>query len=818
MQACYSFIALALIVLFTSGCEERAPVEENQISATPAAGDTPVDSLPLEGFFNLHWQHTSGKLFIRIRDPEQPFLYVSWLARGLGSNDIGLDRGQMGATRLVRFQRSGPRMLLLQENPRFRAGNTASPEHSAVKESFAVSVLGAFDIVSEDADSVLIDSGDFFLRDAHGVAARLSETGEGDYTTDSALSAIYMPATRNFPDNTEIEAIVTFVGKPTGDQLPEVVPDPGQATVHIHHSFIRLPDEGYTPLPYDPRSGYIEPGSYSHFKDYASAIDQPLAQAYTPRHRLRKKNPEAAVSEAVDPIVYYVDRAVPEPVRSALIEGAGWWNQAFTAAGYRDAFRVELLPEDADPLDVRYNVIQWVHRATRGWSYGYSVVDPRSGEIIKGHVSLGSLRVRQDYLLAEGLLAPYSGDEVSPEMEDFALARLRQLAAHEVGHTLGLEHNFAASADQRSSVMDYPFPLVTLDQAGRPDLGDAYAEGIGVWDKRVINWGYQDIGASGDAEAAREQTLNQTLALGLLFVADSDARGIGTANPRGSLWDNGNNATDELLRLISLRRVVLDNFSERAIRPGRPLASMEEALVPMYLLHRYQLQAAGKFLGGQYFSYALRGDGQIANTPIEPAEQRRALAALLTTLTAEFLALPPSLTSLIPPRPPGSSGGRELFPRHSGQIFDPGAAAGSAAALTLEVLLNPQRAARMNQLQATDSSNPNFAELLAALLAASWQQQQGGKYQQLQRVINNQVLQGLLQLVANPEATMDVRATALDSLLVLDTWLSTQPETDPQWRAHYRFARLLIANVQGAADALPPSTPVAPPPGSPIGN
>jgi hypothetical protein len=361
---------------------------------------------------------------------------------------------------------------------------------------------------------------------------------------------------------------------------------------------------------------------------------------------------------------------------------------------------------------VRYNVIQWVHRSTRGWSYGMGVIDPRTGEILKGQVTLGSLRVRQDYLIAEGLLAPYDGEERPDRMLEMSLARIRQLSAHEVGHTLGIEHNMAASTQDRASVMDYPFPLVRFDDEGNLDLGDAYDVGIGEWDKRVILYGYQDFADGVDEAAERDRIMAETIDAGFAFVADSDSRAVGTAHPAGNLWDNGADSIAELEHLLRVRAYALSRFSENNIRPGRPLATLEEVLVPLYLLHRFQLHAVGKLVGGQEFSYAMRGDGQEVTSTVPGDRQREAIAALVATLNPSVLRVPENVLRLIPPRPPGNPKSRETFPTNTGKVFEPMGAAQSAASLTLEVLLEPSRAARMIASSARDASLPGFGELL----------------------------------------------------------------------------------------------------------
>ena len=679
-----------------------------------------------DGFVPLYWQVDEGRLYAEIDQLERPFIYYPSLSQGVGSNDLGLDRGRLGQTQLVKFERVGPRLLLVALNTKYRASSDNADERRAVEEAFARSVLWGFDIAAEDGDRMLIDMTEFAQRDALGLSDLLSDRGEGGYAIDERRSVINMRRSKAFPDNTEIDALVTLVGTPEGEILATVAPDAGAITVHLHHSFVRLPDDGYTPLPYDPRTGFIDGGEEDLFYDYGAPLGQPVKRGYARRHRLEKKHPEREKSEAVEPIIYYVDSGVPEPIRSALVEGASWWNQAFEAAGYIDAFQVKILPEGVDPMDVRYNVIQWVHRSTRGWSYGMSVRDPRTQEIIKGHVSLGSLRVRQDYLLAEGLLAPYKEgvdeDEAAKEVEAFALARIRQLSAHEVGHTLGLEHNFAASADDRASVMDYPHPYVTLDENGEVDVSDAYAVGIGAWDKHAITWGYADFPQGVDEVAGRAALVDQILDSGLSFVADQHARGgsyesgAGPCHSRGSLWDNGDDPVAELNRIMELRRVVLDNFSEAVIRKGRPMASIEDALVPAYLMHRYQVEAAATVLGGTDFTYALKGDGQIPTTPVSAERQQEALEALLATLEPAALALHPDLVVAIPPRPPMSGISREIFQRRTGYIFDPASAAEVSYDITLTSLLDPARAARLNRRSEPSGTSLTFLQCWTHLL------------------------------------------------------------------------------------------------------
>ena len=800
----YSISSIVLCLLLVTGSQAAEP-----------------DSLDLgkyesfEGFVDIWWDDATGRMLVRVDELDTPFLYQSSLPRGIGSNDIGLDRGQLGDTKIVRFLRSGPKVLLVEDNLKYRANSDNADERQAIAESFARSVIWGFTDIDDDDESTIIDATAFFLRDSHGVAARLAEMEEGNFHVDDSRSAIDLQHTKAFPDNTEVEAVVTFVGEQTGEHLPTVSPDWTALTVHVHHSFIRLPDDDYEPLPYDPRSGLIGL-SYDEagFADYATPIGDPTLTDFGRRHRLKKVDPAAAVSEAVEPIVYYLDRGAPEPVRSALLDGARWWAQAFEAAGYKDAYRVEMLPEGVDPMDVRYNVIQWVHRSTRGWSYGMSILDPRTGEIMKGHVSLGSLRVRQDYLIAEGLLAPYEDETVPPEMLEMSLARIRQLSAHEVGHTLGFEHNFAASTQDRASVMDYPFPLVRITNDGELDLSEAYGVGIGEWDKRTVLYAYQDFPDGTNRAKARAEIMQETFALGLKYVADGDARSISTSHPDGNLWDNGADAIAELDHLMQVREIALQQFSERNIRIDRPLATIEDTLVPIYLLHRFQVQAVGKLVGGQYFNYRIRGDAQADAHPVAVARQQQAIDALLATLDPDILVLPQSLVEVITPRVPNNPRSREAFSGATGINFDAIAPARSAVALTLQVLLDRPRAARLAR-----SGAPGFDAVTNGLLGASWySEERAGTEAAIQRQTSMQVLYGLIGLAFDVSADTDVRATSLAAVQELDTWLGKRSPRVATMRAHFAFARNEISRLQDNPAALETLELATVPPGSPIGS
>jgi Met-zincin/Domain of unknown function (DUF5117) len=771
----------------------------------------------MPGYFNIYWDAKAGKLWLEIAQWGTEFLYQSALPAGIGSNDIGLDRGQLGGTHLVRFERSGPKVLLVQSNLGFRAISNDADERRAVHDSFAESALWGFTVAAEEGERALVDATDFFLHDAHHVLEALRRTKQGAYHLDASRCALYLPRTKNFPLNTEVEATLTFTGDEPGPWVRQVTPDADAITVREHHSFVQLPPAGYKPRPYDPRSSFFG----ISYMDYATPISEPIVKRFAARHRLEKKDPNAAVSEAAQPIVYYLDRGVPEPIRSALLEGARWWSQAFEAAGFKNAFRVELMPEGADPMDLRYNVIQWIHRATRGWSYGATVTDPRTGEIIKGHVSLGSLRVRQDYLIAEGLLAPYADGKPLPPGQDraqqMALARLRQLAAHELGHTLGLMHNYSASTVNRSSVMDYPPPLVTLAADGVPDVSDAYATGIGEWDKASIAWGYSQFAQGTDEHAALNKILLDGYGRGLRYLTDQDARPASSSSSVAHLWDSGTNAVDELNRLMQVRAAALRRFGEKNIREGAPLATIEDVLVPIYMLHRYQVEAASKLIGGMDYTFALRGDGQTPTQIVAPAEQRRALAAVLATLKPEALALPDSLLKIIPPRPPAYERGREDFKIRTYPAFDALAPAEAAAQHTLQFLFNPERAERLVDFHARDSANPALGEVFGAVLVATWESPHGAGYAaEIANVVDYVALYDLMMLAANDKASSEVRMNAWTKLSQLKGWLNSELNHNAE-QPHLTFALRQIEQFEKDPKRLDLTPPAEPPDGPPIG-
>ena len=795
--------AIAITVLFVVSTSSA-------LAALPSIGEFTSDMTKKDGLIPVYYDDESDKVYLAVPTDHAEYLFQSSLPYGVGSNDIGLDRGQLGNTRLVSFEKFGNKVLLKQHNTKYRAALGSAAEKQSIDEAFADSVIAGFTLVAKNDSASLIDYTPFLLSDIHGIGNRLAGTNQGSFSVDNMRSGVYLPKTKGFEKNTELEALVTFAGKKPGEYVQQVTPDPESLSVHLHHSFVALPDDNYTPREYHPYSGYWK---FSYF-DYSTPISEPTEQRFITRHRLNKKTPHAAMSEAVEPIVYYLDPGIPEPVMTALKEGASWWNQAYEAAGYKDAFQVKVLPEGADPMDVRYNVINWVHRATRGWSYGSSVVDPRTGEIIKGHVTLGSLRVRQDYLIALGLTSPFKdGSTDTTAQQEMALDRIRQLSAHEVGHTLGIAHNFAASENNRASVMDYPHPKISIKN-GKISLEGAYDKGIGAWDIHAVAYGYQDFASDVEEAEALAKIIVKGRNEGLSFKSDPDTRSSRHASANGHMWENGSNPLDAFDEISQVRELALANLGLDTLSPNSSLSSLENALVPIYLLHRYQLEAVAKQVGGLVYEYERKGDYTKAQGQqfVAPAVQQRAMQQLITATTADYLTIPESVLALIPPTAYGDDITREHFKGKMGLMLDPVSAAASASNFAFELLLHPERLNRLEwQTRSTNDRRKKVgvSMLVKQILNVHWykNKSQSPLAKRLQLVALNAVMQA----VTNEKLAPEVRMEAELALLEFSEWLNDEADDNQYEILKEQF------DTYWASKAWPSTFEVEPlPPGSPI--
>ena len=732
-----------------------------------------------DGFLPYYWDEKKGAILFELSPAVlgREFLYFTGLGSGIGSTEAFADRSSFGGGWVCRFRRVGMRVLLIQENTSFRAPNGAPELQHSVEYSFPTSVLASLPVEAEQDGTVLVNADSLLVRDAFdllsqlrrptravgGTMVREQSSKAADWRLDKDRSVIDLEHTGSFPLNTEVEALLTFATDSEGDLNQ---PDPHALSVREHHSFVAVPDPGYEALEQDLRVGFIT----SSFQDFSQAYDRPLMRYLVNRWRLQKKDPNAALSEPVKPIVFYLDRAIPEPVRSAARTGALWWNAAFEQAGFRNAVRIEDLPEGADPMDVRYPTIQWTNRSGRGWSVGQSHVDPRTGEIIHAVVQLDSHRMRTVNNYWESTI-PSGRNSSEPALDTFAaldnldpqtseqqvmLNRLALLTCHEMGHVLGLEHNFVASTYGRGSVMDYFAPRVHIRADGSADLSDAYMQGVGSYDRHIIEWGYSQgkVGSTAEQEQARRDAI----------VKAAIAKGIvwgNTDDPRWNSYDDGPDPVNWLKEVLPVRDALLAHYGPRMLRPGEPNSMLASRLPLVYLFHRYALGAAINVVGSAEVPLSLAGDGQ-APVIVWPAQsQKEALQLMLQALRPARLTIPADVWRALAPvenRDPDP----ERFTSSAGYLFSPQDGARAVAEIVAGGLLNPQRMERLAVISRQNAQALSPESVVSALVNAAFTDDAKTPAERdLAGVVQSEVAERLMVLAVNSDATPEVRAAGL---------------------------------------------------------
>jgi hypothetical protein len=746
-------LALGLLASFAHPAIARAQATTTPVASSIAARTAGMDRR--DGFLPIYLDARQGRILLEIPHDSTRALFLITQATGLGSNPIGIDRGASGATYVARFDRDGDRVLFVLENWSYRS-TSGNPDHArSVSEAFPSSTVASMTLLADENGRLLVDATDLTMRDWNEVAATLAQSQQGTYTVARDRSTIYRPNTKAFPDNTEVDVALTFAtaGRP-GGTVEAIVPDGRSVTLRQHLSFVKLPDDAFRPRALDPRVGFFG----IEFNDYARPIQEPLQVRWAARHRLERVNPSDPSSPIKNPIRYYVDRGIPEPIRSATLQGVKWWEEAFDRAGLKGGFTVELLPEGVDPMDARYNVVQWENRNERGWSVGGTLDDPRTGEILKGMARLDSHRARTDYNLYAGLM----GATASPADTAFVLARVRQVSAHEVGHTLGLAHNYIASTYERASVMDYPPPRVRLDAAGRIDLSQAYGVGPGAYDVWAIHWGYGTFTPTSERDSLRA-IVADGLKKGYLYLSDADARPEYGSDPRVNLWDDAATPLDFLKTQEAVRRIAIKQFGERNIRPGEPIALLQERFVPVYFFHRFALNGTSKAIGGMEYSNAVRGDAQQATRAVSYQQQTEALRLMLDALRPDELAIPDTVLTLLAPGASNVTPVVELFGSRTRPAFDELGAARSLSQMIVDMILQRDRAARLVEF-ASRGAGPHLtlAATIDQLTGATWDAPPppSAKLAALQRVTQRAVIEKLLTLAADSGAATEVRAMA----------------------------------------------------------
>jgi Met-zincin/Domain of unknown function (DUF5117) len=752
----------------------------------------------MDGFVPLYWDAARGRVLAEVPMFDRDVLYYVSAASGAGSVELPFDRGIL-ATEVIHFQRSGPRVLVVAQHTRYRAQGGSAAQQENVRDSFATSVLASLPVEADESGRVLVDASPLFLRDAADVEGRLRRVNQGAFRFDAARSGFHAPRIKSFPLNAEVETIATFAADNPGLLVNNVTPDGRFFTLRIHHSFLKAP-EGYTPRVADPRIGV----STISFRDFAKPFDQDTETQWITRWRLERKDPSAAMSEPINPIVFYLDPGIPEPTRSAMRTGALWWNKAYEAAGFSNAVQVRDPTPDMDPMDIRYSWILWINRDERGFSSGGTFRDPRTGEILGSKTRMDSHRIRTignyfeaytpttgggnddaalflgDATLAGSLAAEQPADGMPAAERDVILMRQTLLTAHELGHVMGFQHNFSSSLNNFASVMEYPTPRVKVT-SGRLDLGDAFQRAIGPYDEMMAKYAYS-VFAAGREKDGLEGVIREMRAKGLHYVPETD--------PRWTWYDDRATPQEYLKETMLARGIMLRAYGPRILRPGEPIGALRDARLWMtYLHHRWAIESGLKYVGGMYHTYNVKGDTGAPTEIVPAAMQREVLGLLLSAINPEALELPESLLSQLTPHPHGN-----LEDLSADYAFDHLRAARILSAMVFGDLLQPDRAARLVAFADRQPNPLTLPEVLRMVFDATWgpHSTESPMHQSLRRVTQRAALDAMMILGGHADTTPEARAVVLHTIRQMGQEIAKQKDQDPLAEAHLRQAEVDI--------------------------
>jgi hypothetical protein len=756
-----------------------------------------------DGYLPFYWDNARGRVLLEIPAFDADVLYYVSAASGGGSVEMSFDRGIMGSS-VIHFQRSGPRVLVVQQNLDYRApgGHAALVEN--IRDSFPSSVIAALPVEADEGGRVLADATPLFMRDAGNVVGGLRRANQGAFRLDLARSGFYPARMKAFPDNTEIETVMTFAADQPGQLVANVTPDPQSFTLRIHHSFLRAPT-GYTPRRADPRIGV----SAVNFRDYAKPFNESTEVEWVTRWRLEKKTPGAAMSEPVKPIVFYLDPAIPEPVRTAMRNGALWWNKSYEAAGFRNAVQVRDPEPGMDPMDIRYAWILWINRDERGFSSGGTYRDPRTGEILGSKTRMDSHRIRtignyfESYTPTTGggdgaaandecgavlhvpeevlALAAQPGAGMPQAQRDMVLLRQSLLTAHELGHVMGFGHNFASSVNDRASVMEYPTPRVKV-AGGRLDLSEAFERSTGLYDDFMTRYAYTEFPADKERPGL-DAIIAEMRAKNILYVPSTD--------PRWVWYDDRATPGEYLRETTAARKIMLAQYGPAILQAGEPVGALRDMRLWMtYLHHRWAIESGIGYIGGMYHNIVVKGETLPATEIVPAALQREVLGLLMETLEPANLAIPETLLTQLTPAP-----GANLEDLAEDYAFDHLRAARILSAMVLEPLLTPARAARLVAFADRQANALSLPEVVEAVLARSWRAgaDAEARHKSLRRVVQRTTLDALMMLGAHADTSPEVRGYVLDQIARLGESLRARKDEHPITEGHYRQAERDIA-------------------------